>query len=490
VFDRVVKTLWGFILGLVAPLASDAAEIVAWKVPLSSYGVGGLEAPGVIRCKDAPEPSQFFKQGDELWDLTKAVSDRLGTRKIAPEWLIWNASSRRLVAKGDCWDLYVIQKIIAVAKQPVQCRVVASVFEVSADGAPLSDASRPASESSVVFRSGQRSTALWESGGKSMDLDVEGTIDEDGTLIGMLLKTKVGLPDQPPMKVETAFSCEDGTVLWVARDFDGKKGLDLRIAGTIELMDGSPFRERVMIQKSGEDSPVAPRRREMTPRQIDGKGWLVSINVDSNTMEQFLSPGMSGPGADPFKETVPDESLDLPHSTSVQPPEFLRKWVTHEILDVHDWIKGFDPNLSEESDFAGYDPIEGRIYFFSPNRTSADSICELFTPMCCGPATTVVSTWEGLGQTRLIGKSGSKSTLARILDAKTNTRFLEIEPTVGESGDLVDLRFDFDDSPDPQRITRLGSSTILEEGVPNVLFFRVDGNGAKTSVSTKVEILR
>jgi hypothetical protein len=484
-----MKVLCGLIFGLLPPLISHAAEIVAWRTPLSRYGIGGLEAPGV-RCKDAPETSPFFKQGDELWDLTKAVSERLGTRKIALDWLVWNASSRRLVAKGNLWDLYIIHKIIGVDPQPVQCRVVTSVFEVSEDGAPLSANAKSVSETSVVCHSGQTPSAFWEGGGKSMDLDVKGTISENGGFTDILFKAQIAIPGQLPMKIETTFSCEDGKALWVARDFDGKKGLDLRVAATVELLDGSLFQERVLIQKGGGEWPVFPSRRQAAPQSIDGRGWLVSVNLDPNTMKEFLSPGAIQPDADPFQEAPRDEFQDLPHTISVQPPEFLREWVTHEVLDAHDWMKSIDPNLPGENDFAGYDPIEERIYFFSPNRTSVDNLSAALSPMCCGRPATVVSTLEGLGQTRLIGKSGSKSTLARILDSKTNTRFLEIEPTVGEYGDVVDFRFDFENRSDPQRITRLNSSATLDDGVSNILFSRVDDDGAKTSVSAKIEILQ
>ena len=45
--------------------ACEAAEIVSWKVPLSRYA-WGAEVEKKVRLKSAPDPSPFFKDGDEF----------------------------------------------------------------------------------------------------------------------------------------------------------------------------------------------------------------------------------------------------------------------------------------------------------------------------------------------------------------------------------------------------------------------------------------
>lgn len=486
-----MKALYGLVLGLLAPLVSQAAEIVAWRVPLSNYSIDGLKAPGVARYKDAPGASPFFKQGDELWDLTKVVTDRPGARKMALDWLIWNASSNSLVAKGNWVDICNLHGILAVEGQPKRCRVTVSVFEVPADGAPLSETSVPASELTTVSRSGYKSKAFWSGAGKSIDLDSDYVIGEREEVVYIGLNATVSVPGQLPMEVNTSFSLGDGKSLWIARDFDGLKGLDLKAAATIESMDGTPIRERVMIQRNGEKLPIPPKRSQPDDksRRMADKGWITRVNLSIEDLKQFLSLEKADrPGADPFQEPTQEEPEILPHALPVKPPEFLQDWVSHGVLNANEWVKKRIPDLEMEGAFSAYDPIEERIYFFSPNEVSADKVGAAFSSSSCG-GTEFISTLTGHGQTRLVCRSGQKMSLSRALNTETNLRHLEIEPTIADSSDLVDFRFSFEDKRDQSQVTRINSNATLQFGKSSELFSAADGGAEKTSVSARVDAL-
>ena len=55
----------GTILWLLIACACEAAEIVSWSVPLFRYA-WGAEVEKKVRLKSAPDPSPFFKDGDEF----------------------------------------------------------------------------------------------------------------------------------------------------------------------------------------------------------------------------------------------------------------------------------------------------------------------------------------------------------------------------------------------------------------------------------------
>jgi len=98
-----MKQYLGWLLGLLLSMACSAAEIVAWKVPLSRLGGIALATEGVVRCKAVPEASPFFKEGDEIWDLMGVGTEKYLQKKMTLDWIVWNASSGRVIAKAK-WD--------------------------------------------------------------------------------------------------------------------------------------------------------------------------------------------------------------------------------------------------------------------------------------------------------------------------------------------------------------------------------------------------
>ena len=95
-----------------------------------------------------------------------------------------------------------------------------------------------------------------------------------------------------------------------------------------------------------------------------------------------------------------------------------------------------------------------------------------------------------MGQTRLVGKSGQRAKLTRTNGDKQEMRYLEVEPTVGESDELIDMQLAFSDEADPQRTTHLNLSVTLNGGKPLELITGAAGDGEKGSVRMKAEVLR
>jgi hypothetical protein len=86
--------------------------------------------------------------------------------------------------------------------------------------------------------------------------------------------------------------------------------------------------------------------------------------------------------------------------------------------------------------------------------------------------------------------SGEKASLSRTGNAKSAQRSIKIEPTVGEAGELIDMRLDYRDDPDPQRATHLKTQVTLNEGKPLELFARTEDDKEKSSLRMKAEVSR
>ena len=139
-----VRLVW--ILSLLMIGLGCAAEIVAWKVPLNRFAWGGLETEGVARLKSAPEESPFFTDGDELWDLKGIAIENSEGVKVAPEWVVWNAGTGRLVAKGDWAKITAIHEMLRIDQLASHCRLKLSLVPVTDEALVPSRDSKPVAE--------------------------------------------------------------------------------------------------------------------------------------------------------------------------------------------------------------------------------------------------------------------------------------------------------------------------------------------------------
>lgn len=141
-----------------------AEETAAWQLPVERLIPGGMENPQVTKLDEPPGESVFFQTGDELWDLTKAVrfvmwevptwevptidpsqdpfADPFGVpyepawevrKQIAFSgiWLVWNARSGQIVARGSRGELGMVEDALQIRKLPHQ---VITTAVVKSDG--------------------------------------------------------------------------------------------------------------------------------------------------------------------------------------------------------------------------------------------------------------------------------------------------------------------------------------------------------------------
>lgn len=476
----------GWILCLLMALICEAAEIVAWKVPLNRFVEQGLEAAGIVPCKSSPEPSPFFKKGDVLWDL-KGISPGNRIQTVpALEWAVWNENSETLVIKADWNGIWQLHQRLKLDELQKQCRITAEVFEVQADGLPLSDKSVPSLVHSCVSKSGQEAESIYHQHGKMIRLKSNATIGAGAPVVDLGLEISISLPDQPGLEINTGLTLISGSAVWAARDFDGTKGMDLRMSSSIELLDGTPMSHALMIQKGDAVSPIVVDRRQIQRHRIGDKGWLTTQWLNPMNLADADPPD---PSADPFAERDPKEVPKPKKFREVMVPEILRPWFDRPVWDLREWTRNAGLELKDGSDFAGYDPLTQNVFIFSNSERLLDMFEALYSPMCCLRPAMLVATFDGNGQSRLVARSGQRCRLKRAIAEQKEIRFIEIEPTLGETGDMIDMRLHYRNDSVTQGIQSLKTAVTLRNG--RALELISGGNGeAKQSLRVKAEVIR
>lgn len=492
-----VKQRLGLFLWLMISVACPAAEIVAWKVPLTHFVWAGLKSQGVVRLESAPEPSPFFKKGDELWNLRgiPAVDRSLEDLPLKPqplrvdtdppmEWVIWNASTERLVTKADWNAIFQLHQQFRLDQMPKQIRLTAEVFEVPPNGAAPSEKSTPSATLAWVTRSGFKFKASKEA--DSTGIKAEGELSCSDAFINLNLYGRCSVRDHPRLEFNCDLVLRSGVPYWVARDFNGTAGLDCRVSGRIELIDGTPLEEAVLIQKLQSSEPLIRDLSEPVKHRIGEKNRLIICSLDPTKLAYCLDPGAgSAKEVDPFAENPPEMIWKFLKLQETKVPDNLKAWFPQPVFDLRNQIRAMGITV-KDSDYAGYSPYSQRIFLFTDNESELDKFEVLFTPICEWLPKQIVFSLNGNGESRLITRSGTIGKLARIASNEV-IRSIQIEPTIDETGDLIDVRLEYLDQPDSIHHESINASHILRSGKATEIMRRA-GNDAEP-LSVKAEIV-
>ena len=459
-----MKTLLGVMVWLLLAWVCPAAEIVAWKVPLSRYVDAGLAAKGIVRCKSAPEASPFFKDGDELWDLKRV--ERVGFAAPDPpfEWVVWNATSGRLVAKGEWNAIWQTYQDIGFERLPRQCRITAEVIDVPADGKPLAPNAVPLDSLTWVTRSGHDFDVSCQGKTDLIRLSGSATIGQDDTYVNVGFLATCVVRDHPRLEIRSGIAVSADSSLWVARDFDGRKGLDLRISAHVEMMDGTPLSESYMIQKGNLAKPFPGNdRTEVRKHRMENKGWLATIWMPPEEVAEFFP---SNETKDPFADAEQAKNLQSVKPLWVETPDDLKPWFGTKVWDMRKLVKNMGIIAADTTDFAGYDPVSLRIFVYSKDEATLEKFALMFTPTCNLQPHLIAVTLEGTGQTRLVVSSGCKDYINRLQGKKKILRKLDVEATIGEGYDMIDLKLDYRDQANAASRQAINTAVTLQAGVP------------------------
>lgn len=459
------------VMWLLAVSLSTAAEIVAWKVPLTRFAIHGMSSEGMVRLKAPPEASPFLGAGDELWDL-KAIPtanpDREEWMQDAPprletdpplEWAVWNATTSTLVTKLDDNGIWQLHNRMNVLNQPKHCRVVIDVLEVPKDGSDLSEKTLPVSSLSCVARSGQAAEAETHAGEKRMRAKMEPTISENADLLDLGLELSYRHPPESGLDLSAQFALVPGQPIWAARDFDGTSGFDIKVTALIELVDGTAFSDIVRVQdRNGWRSFVTQKTEPGRYKVGKDSGLVIAF-----AMPGLLEPhGSTGEDIDPFAEPPPSRHEAIAKYQEIQVPDALRPWFSKRVLDMRELVKNAGIQINE-GDVAGCDPARWKFFFYSKSEQELDKFEQLVSMGCNLRPKLLFSTFNGEGSMRLVSRSGRKSTLVRSVEDKEIKR-VEVEPTLGETEEFIDLHYFIHDQPSEKKLRHLKSSATLGAG--------------------------
>ncbi len=481
-----------------------ASEIIAWKSPVAVIAPQGLNVSGVTRLEKPPEASPFFGPKDELWNIAVLMSRPDKALSDPPEWIVWNATSGYLVAKVS-WAAYLEIEHKWELQLPVsQSRVKIDVYEVPADGSPT-DSSKPPKQSLTIFvRNGQKTISSNSESGVGISLECVADFSEDELTVSCVqLKTliSVTLADGSISKFDTCVVPEDGAPLWLAREFDGKSGIDIVITATSELVDGTPISVAVMRQEGNTIMPFPSNLRYWKSGNISiGEKsrliWcavpskdifrifgLVEYREDKKIDDPFAAAGHDVD--DPEKIVIVDESkLKL-----ITAPEILTPHFRGSVFDFSDLNNHLGLEVPE-GDLLGYDYKNQRIFIYSSDIKELHKFEKIFSVAIEMNPTSLVITVRGSGELRLISRSGLKSSIERTSSKSKQTRSFQVEPALGEDDTHVDARFTYHDRIGEKILSSIDSSATLVVGESLKFFEKSKADGSKEAMEMKVEILK
>lgn len=459
-----------FLIALVAvvvPYTGAASITGAWKVSIGTAEkmFGELPAP----LDQPPGESIFFQPGDKLINLSRIVNPglRVGaaedpsgkrpSRAVASgwqgDWIVWNARSERVVARGS-WNDIELAKLCIGGGESIP-KVLRMKFELSNGEGVRTFA--------LVSRSGEKSEGEFE-GFKAL---MEPMIEEDGfieTRIEVSWGSGVG---DSRWDVATAVTMKDGHQLRLARQGEGKDAWELKVIGVCETADGTPWKEASTLEIQGGPKPMPEQPRVGVPilAQLDARRWIGVFQ---------MRPGE-------LAELFPDHVKDF---TTMNAPANASAWVRGPLLDIHEGFKDFGIGFGEDGSFAGLERTTDRLFVVG-GESDIDLVDQVLQPMGperAGPPVWIETNPES-GAWGIACLSGGKASIKRLPEAEKDERFFEVEPTQGGDRLYFDLRYAVSIiTAEDKKVGQLMSSTTLVKDRAQVVGSATGTDGKEVKV--------
>lgn len=465
---------------------AHASEIVAWKVPLASYSWRHSGPENQTRLTKPPEASLFFHPGDELWDLNQLPqSDRIETDPPL-EWVVWNATTSTLVTKSDWNGIRNLHEQLHISTLPKLCRMTLEVFEVH-DGVPFPEDRKPLSKLSCVSRFQQKAEAKVEKETQSVHATFEPSIGGDQIdLMDLRLEMTISAPGHPELELKSLLALRNDQPMWIARDFDGKQGLELRVTASVETSSGVPFRDTVRLQAGGEGKSLMPATKPPEKHRVGDRRWVSILSLGLNQLAAFDPTEATNGNLDPFEEATPAQPASQILHPMVEPPADLSPWLRGKVWNLGEAIQKAGISVNP-ADFCGYDPIRSLIFFCSASESELDKFEALFSGGCFLQPKNVNVSLEDSGDVLLATRSGTTASLERRITENKIRKSFQIEVIAGENANLIDLHLQYQNAGNTPASTLLNSATTLAVGQFQNL---IDGPDGKPLLRAKAEIIR
>ncbi|MCW1913466.1 hypothetical protein OJ996_07770 [Luteolibacter sp. GHJ8] len=435
-----------FLLLLLTSGVTRAAVTVAWKVPVESQAADFRSDERYRKLDQPPAASAFFQAGDELWDVSKAISWPRGFRptkrekkeeegndpfaarrsgdwdwngepdgKWDGEWVVWNARSRMFIARGSWED---VRQIEAGLKFNGRLEIFRTKLE-------LVEAGQPSRSISLVSRSGEKS--IMEVGGFKLELEADGREQIPENYAKLVVKWPSGKKGET-WELATALTLKDAKPLRVAGHGSGAEEWELFASTEREWLDGTPVSPGRWIEEKGAVTLWSvPQYHQDEARDL-GEGYKMALfYIGKDTPLKMVGHGSQTP------------------STAVEVPEKAAGLLRGSVMDLRPHLALNGIRLDEAREFAGFDPVSGHLLVIARDRWVQD-----IEGLLSGGGDPGVSHWVKTGPEagawRLSSRSGEKATLARKKNGEVESLF-ETELSSGGNGKIFDLSYRLQPGP-------------------------------------------
>ncbi|QJE96868.1 hypothetical protein [Luteolibacter luteus] len=421
------------LLILVPFLGIANALTVGWKVPIEQFNPD-LTTNGRVRKLDRPPgESAFFKAGDELWEISKAVEWRGEPRTNQDpfeesdaiwqgDWIVWNASSRMIVARGTFVELKEAEKSLGFEEG---LSVMKMRFELSG-GAAGGDERRVLSLSSS---NGKKAKA--ESHGFQVSAEPYAGQSASTDLIWSA-SWPAGEEDSS-WKAEATVVLKDGQEFLLARGGEGQGAWKLTGSVVRQTIDGIRSSESRWVELPKQQvMPWPPGHEEFAPVR--------------RPLGESLQIGVYSGAADFLYQEDP---------VLVEPPAALAEWVTGPVIDARESLEILGFLFLREGFFAGFDVKSGRLLTIA-DAQQQEMLQDDFVDSPRAPFRLWAET--NLEAGGITCRSGQKASLFRSRKGEIQQLF-EIEATEGDDR-IVDVRYAIQIAPDEKAT---GGMSLIKE---------------------------
>ena len=447
---------------LLSAAAVHASTTAAWKVPVELYA--SLSEEGSRKLPAPPGASVFFQPGDELWDIAEQVMEHspasLHDRGEKPEpwpgeWLVWNARSGMIVARGSETDLLLLDQTLDVWKKiPLHVRTTFELLQgTSGEVRKLTFLSKGESVTRVKLQELQAEAGLYATSEPNTSVDLDLSISWPRAEGTWKFATKIGLPD--------------GKRTSIAKHISAEEPWELFVTASREWFHAVPYGD---IRWKEKDS-----RATRWPKLTWSEFSIEQFSDDLQIGIYAIPPDIIGQSAidDPFAVDGPKTRSDLPR---VQAPPSLAPWVQGSVIDAGSLMD------APESSFYGYDERR-QLLIYLASQAHQEVLRDLlqlnhfpFVPKYLRTRLDLDdSSWE------ISTASGSRGFIRKFNNGRETG--VEIEPTASSDGFSIDCNYHFDFIGRGDVPGSLSSRITLKPGVPQVIGSSALPGGVENKVS-------
>lgn len=445
-----MNTMRLLLLSLAFVLCPSDAETVAWQIPVELVVEGGLEHPEITKLEESPAASAFFKPGDELWDLSRAIK---GAMVVVPfkfpvrnqedpfapeavvqpplktepipfdgEFVVWNRRSEMIIGRGTPASLGLIEDAIRLQAQPFS--VITTFTHMSGGREKIFK---------ILTRSGERGSA------KDDHFDVE--VAPSAFIRNPIVDLNLCI-DVAEHRIQTSVFLQRRTRQPIASWKDGPNKHTLLAKSNLEMAWGVPA-DRIQFVETGSQIVPMPDADALDLDQLKLDTDLSArvLRVPPDFVSHLLKPGVQG--------------------LRLNTPPAVQKWIPKGLIDLSPGMRPHGVGFAHPGAMVGYDPLKCRVIaVHTPeNLDLIEMICSGLGPEI--PVSLMIKfEWQdGLASIAML--AGAKAEIAR-LDGDQFVALLEAAPSVSHSG-IIDVVYRLNPAA---RSFALHSSVLLRNDQP------------------------